>query len=50
VKAWRVLVEMPQLAQSPLTTLLEGLFRWAPEIDETIEAPAGTEVPDQEAA
>ena len=40
VAAWRVLVEMPQQAQTPLTSLLEGLFRWAPELDEMIQTPA----------
>lgn len=38
VAAWRILVEMPQQARAPLISVLEGLFRWAPEIDETVQA------------
>jgi type I restriction enzyme M protein len=47
VRAWRVLTEIPQLARPPITSALEGLFRWAPEIDESILAPAtdGTTTP-----
>lgn len=36
VLAWRAFVQIGQLLSPSLTSVLEGLFRWSPDIDETL--------------